>query len=240
MNVPPVIEAQGTKPQRDRVGTPVSWLAAGALVLANLFVVAVAAFQKWGYLQILALFWWETVIIGFFNVGRIFVACMWAESLNQWAFFRNTNNRVAVAFVLIGFFVVKFGGFALGSGLAILFAPAFLSQSNGSDAIVPVVEGGLTVAKTIAVSVGLMFVSHGLSFFRNYIGRREYEHTSIPLLLFWPYARLALMATVMVLGFATVRQFPVLARWQVFPVIVLVLKLVVDYATHRFEHRPAD
>jgi hypothetical protein len=42
----------------------------------------------------------------------------------------------------------------------------------------------------------------------------------------------------MVLGIAAIRQFPALARWQVFPVIVLVLKLVVDYATHRVEHRP--
>lgn len=238
VNAPPLIEAQRTGPPSDRIGVHISRPASWVLVVVNLLVIIVAAFQKWGYLQILALFWWETVIIGFYNVGRIFVACMCAESLNRWSFFRSTNNRGAVAFILIGFFVVKFGGFALGSGVAILLVPAFLATGKDADALYAVAEGGVTVAQSIAVLVGVMFVSHGISFFRNYLGRREYERTSIPMLLVWPYARLALMVAVMGISLVLLRLFPALARWPLFTGIVLMLKLLADYATHRFEHRP--
>lgn len=238
MKVPSAIDAQRMDHQQERAVAPASRIASWALLVVNLFVMIVAAFQKWGYAQVLALVWWETVIIGFYNVGRILVACLRAESLNRWSFFRNTNNRAAVAFILIGFFVVKFGGFALGSGLLILFMPAFLAQNSGSEAIAPVVEGALTVANMTAVSVGLMFVSHGISFFRNYLGRHEYEHTSIPMLLFWPYARLALMAGVVVASLLTFRFVPELTRWPFFATIVLLMKLLLDFLTHRFEHRP--
>lgn len=214
---------------------PNSGMASWALLLVNLFMVTMAAFQKWGYAQILALIWWETVIIGFYNVGRILVACFRAESLNRGSFFR--NNRATVAFILIGVFVAKFGGFVIGSGMLILFVPALLANNNGSDAIAPVVEGAVTVANMIAVSVGFMFVSHGLSFFRNYIGRREFEHTSILMLLFWPYVRLALMVWVVVASLFAVRFVPALARWPFFAVIVLLLKLLMDFLTHRVEHR---
>ncbi len=216
--------------------TPTSRLAAAALAIANLVILVVAGFRQWGYEILLATIWWETVIIGLYNVGRIFVVCLFGEPLGKRIGFTNTGSRVFFALLVVGFFVVKFGGFALGLGLFVMLAPAALG-AGGTHDLGAAAEAASAVAGTVFPVVALLFVSHGVSFVQNFIRRREYRRSGILALLFWPYARLVLMLPVVLLGFAATRMIPGLARTAFFTIAVILLKLVVDFATHRFEHR---
>ncbi len=97
-------------------------------------------------------------------------------------------------------------------------------------------NGGLTIGATVLPAAGALFVSHGISFFRNYIGRREYERSSLLALMFWPYARLAMMAAVTITGLLGVRLVPAFLRLPLFTCSIILLKLLGDFATHRMEH----
>ena len=216
--------------------TAASRLAAAALAAANLVVLAVAGFQKWGYEFLLATVWWETVIIGFFNVGRILIVSLFGDPLGKKIGFANAGSRLAFALIVAGFFVVKFGGFALGLGLLVMLAPAAFTASGAHD-LHAAAEAVQAVAGMVLPAVAVLFVSHGISFVQNFIRRREYRQSGILMLLFWPYARLALMLPVVLLGFAATRMIPALARTALFTAAVILLKLFVDYATHRIEHR---
>lgn len=217
--------------------TPMSRLAAAALALANLVMLFVAAFQKWGYEILLSTIWWETVIIGFYNAGRIFVVCMFGEPLGKWISFANAGSRLFVALGLIGFFVLKFGGFALALGLLVLLAPAALTTGGDTHNLVAAADAAQAVGPIVFPVVVALFLSHGVSFVQNYIRRREYERSGVLLLLFWPYARLAGLLLIVLLGLAATRTVPGLAQTPLFTVGVILLKLVVDVATHRLEHR---
>ena len=70
----------------------------------------------------------------------------------------------------------------------------------------------------------------------NFLYREEYKRTNIGVLLFWPYARMALVVAVMVLAGVTAAMTPQAARTSVFAVAVVGLKLAADLATHAFEH----
>lgn len=221
---------------REHSITTTSRLAATALAVANLVVLAVAGFQKWGYEFLLATVWWETVIIGFYNVGRILIVCLFGDPLGKKIGFANAGARLVFALIVAGFFAVKFGGFALGLGLFVMLTPAAFA-TGGTHDLHAAVEAAQPVAGMVLPVVAVLFVSHGISFVQNFIRRREYRQSGILMLLFWPYARLALMLPVVLLGFAATRMIPALARTTLFTAAVILLKLFVDYATHRIEHR---
>jgi hypothetical protein len=214
--------------------------AATALVAANLFVAAVAILGDWGYYAVLLVFWWEAVIIGFYNVGRMFVTCLFGEPLGRWVGFENRAARFLFAVLLAGFFVFKFGGFALGTGLLVLVVPGLLVREDNSDELLAVSHGIDAVGSEVLLAVAALFVSHGVSFFVNYIGRREYRRSGILLLLFWPYARLALVFAVVIAGLTATQWAPQLAGAPVFAVAMILLKLLLDLATHLHERARGD
>jgi hypothetical protein len=207
-----------------------------ALIGANLVMLCVAAFRHLGYEFLLAMLWWETVIIGFFNLGRILVVCLKIDGFGKYVGFANLHTRLFTAFFLGTFFLVKFGGFALGVGLLVLMAPAAFTETDG-DGLAAALDAAYALGPFLVVPVLALFVSHGLSFFRNFVGRREYRWSSLIKLLFWPYARLGLLMLVILLGFLLARATPQLGQTPVFTVAVILVKLVVDWGTHRFEHR---
>jgi hypothetical protein len=210
--------------------------AATMLVGANLVVAAVAILGEWGYYAVLLVYWWEAVIVGFYNVGRMFVVCMAGEPLGRWIGFENGAARLLFALFLAGFFVIKFGGFALGVGLMALVVPGLLAEGGDSDELFVVAEGVENVGSDVLLAVAALFISHGVSFFVNFIGRREYRRTGILALLFWPYARVGLVFVAIMLGLFATMQAPDLAGTTVFAVAMIGLKILLDLASHVYEH----
>lgn len=215
---------------------PHSRIASLFLVGSNLVILFMAAFRQWGYEYILALLWWETVIIGFFNLGRILLVSLKADGIGKHIGFANLQTRLAVAFWLSALFIVKFGGFALGVGLLVLLAPAAFVD-DGTSGIGPALDAAGVVGAGIIPAIVLLFISHGVSFFRNFVGRQEYRWTGLFRLLLWPYVRLTLLMAVVILGFLVAQANPSLGNAPGFTLVVIILKLVVDWGTHRFEHR---
>jgi H+/Cl- antiporter ClcA len=135
----------------------------------------------------------------------------------------------------LGFFVVKFGGFALATGLLVASVPAFLGQAH--DAGTREIWHGLrAVAGGVAIAVAVLFISHGISFVMNYLVRREYENTNLLVLTFWPYVRMSLVVMALAAGLVLAALIPALDTSATFGVAVVLVKTAADLVMHQIEH----
>jgi hypothetical protein len=83
-------------------------------------------------------------------------------------------------------------------------------------------------------SIAALFISHGVSFYTNFIGQREYEGARVSGLMTSPYNRVLVMHLTLLLGGWIILLFgtPTGAL-----VVLVVLKTAVDLRAHRNEHR---
>jgi hypothetical protein len=211
-----------------------------ALVVANLFVALQTFRHEWGYYETLLIYWTEIMILGGYNVLRMMVVGVFgAAPLGEWAArwvdLGSRFNRFIYTAIGIGFFVVKFGAFALALGILVLLLPALLRlDSEGGG--VSVHRALAAAGPGLAIATGSLCLSHGVSLVRNFLLGREYDRVTLASLVFWPYARMCLMTAVLLLGIAVARQVPGLGRETTFAVAMIVLKLLADAASHRLEH----
>jgi len=230
---PPRLNPQ-TQPDR------VSRIGLAALVIANLFVALQTLRHEWGYYETLLIFWTEVAVLGAYNVLRMLVVGVFgAEPLGRWGVrwvdLGSRLNRLLFTLFGIGFFMVKFGGFALGVGLFVLLLPAVLA---------PVGEtGGISIHRAIhaagpglLTATGMLCLSHGISFVRNFLWDKEYDRVSVGSLMFWPYARMSLVGGVLLAGIVIARMVPSLGSATSFAVVMVLLKLLADVLSHSLEH----
>jgi len=218
-------------------GGPVNHISALSLVVANLIVAFVVMSQKWGYYSVILIYWLEALIIGVYNLGRMFVVCWFGNPLGKWVGIKNGLSRLVLSLVLGGFFVVKFGGLALGLGLLVMAIPGFLAQRENTDEITAISHGLEAVGAGVLMAAGILFVSHGVSFALNFLRRGEYKQSNAFVLLFKPYVRMVLVVVVLILGFTATLLIPNFGRTTGFAVAIVLLKLIVDMVSHAFAHR---
>jgi hypothetical protein len=210
-----------------------------ALISANLGIALFCALRGWGYYETVLVYWLEALVIGAFNVLRLLVVGLAGERpLGSWLaehVSATLGARIFFTVVGTGFFVLKFGGFALGVGLFALALPAAFAPEESAGAAV---FGGFTAAAPgVFTAAGLLVASHGFSFVRNFVARREYARLSIVSLVFLPYARMALVALILVIGFVIAWAAPGAAGSTAFAVAMVLVKTGADVASHSAEHR---
>jgi hypothetical protein len=210
---------------------------AAALIAANLSVVVLALSEKWGYYSVILVYWIEAMIIGAYGLGRMCVACWFGDPLGKWTGMNGGASRVMLSLFLGGLFVVKFGGFALGMGLLVALTPGLLAGGRGTRGLTAIADGLHEVGTGVLLAAAMLFVSHGVSFALNFIGKREYQHSNVLALLFRPYLRRLLVRLVLAGGFAAAAVMPELYEIPGFAIGVLLIKLLADVASHRIEHR---
>ena len=210
-------------------------LPATALIAANLVVAAVTLFRGWGFYEIIIVYWCEVIIIGGYNMARMVMVGLAGEPFGKWVDVGGVGNRLVLLIFVLGFFVVKFGGFALGMGLLVAMVPAFLGQAHDAGAR-EIWHGLRAVAGGVAIAVMVLFISHGISFVMNYLVRREYEKTNLLVLMFWPYVRMSLVVMALAAGLVAAKLFPALDTSTTFGVVIVLVKLAADLLLHQIEH----
>lgn len=212
-----------------------------ALILANLFVALQTLRHEWGCYETILIYWAEVVILGWFNVLRLLVVGVFgAEPLGSWVArwvdLGSRLNRLTYTAIGVGFFVVKFGGFALVIGVFVVLLPALLTPDGAASG--GTIHQALRAAGPgLLTAAGALCLSHGVSFVRNFLLGREYQRLNLVSLAFWPYARMSLVGGVLLLGIAVARLLPGLGGQTMFAVVIVLLKLGADAVTHSVEHR---
>lgn len=182
-----------------------------ALIAANLIPVFGVLFLDWQIMQVMLLFWAESAVIGFYNVVKMV----------------KIAGLLAIFYGL--FFIGHYGAFMAGHLLFIyaLFGDAAAGNENSQMTQV------LTDFLYLAPAVAGFFISHGVSYFSNFLGRSEHQGRGLNKQMGQPYKRIIVMHITIILG-----GFMVAALDSTLPALLLlvVLKLAADLHSHLKEH----
>jgi hypothetical protein len=210
-----------------RVGS--SYGAVVALIVANAIPLIGVLFLGWSVWNILVIYWLENGIVGVFNVLKMARA---DGSVPSAATFM-VNGQPATTLTKLGlipFFVMHYGVFWFVHGIFVLTLPAFMSFGlSGGPGLE--LDPGPVLFAAIALAV-----SHGLSFWWNFLRGGEYRRVSPATLMFAPYRRLIALHLTIIFGAIAVMftGAPVAAV-----AILVAVKTVLDIGLHLAEHRAA-
>jgi len=203
--------------------TPVS---AGVLVATNLVPLVGVLFFGWSIATILVAYWVENGIVGLINVPKMLIAGSARPRLKA-------NAKTAA---LTGFFVAHYGAFWLGHGFFVFLligGMGFLPGSFFGDPFAQTSPVQALDTANVALLAVLLLISHGTSFFVNYIGKGEYRRTTPAQQMAAPYGRLIILHVTIVIG-----AFFVIFLGQPAALVALLVafKTVGDLALHLREH----
>jgi len=213
---PPVNEpaaAAVSVPQPQVEPVTLSSLSTLALIIANLVPLVGATYFGWRLSDVMVLYWAESAVIGLFNVAKIAIVGRW------------------LALVAAPFFLSHFGAFM---AVHFLFIYGFFVQGPGDFSAGDLSQVAATFTDLWPVLV-VLFGSHAVSFFVNFVGRKEYRARTMENLMSEPYSRIIFMHLVIIFGGGLT-----LILGEATPVLllVIVLKTWVDVAAHLKQHNP--
>jgi hypothetical protein len=162
------------------------------LVAVNLAPLAAVHYLDANAIDLLFLYWVETVVVGFYGVLRL-------------AFARGSEATRAWLFALIPLFVVHFGAFTALYG-AILFE--MFGHKTSLFLFDPYSRYGFASGKGLweivpfafAAQGVLVFAAHGIAFVQNYLKGGEYRHATFLGEQQRPYRRIGVMHATLILG----------------------------------------
>jgi hypothetical protein len=200
-----------------------------SLVVANLVPLAGVLVFGWDLRGVMLLYWFENAVVALWAIVRMLVV-----------------GR-ATALPMIIFFCLHFGMFMF---VHLVFVYALTDATDwgavdwhgGGSFSAPARPGagffpsGAFWAHLSWLGAAALLVSHGISFFRNFIAGREWRRSSLAVEMGRPYPRMLIMHVAIIGGAFVIA----LLRQPVALLAVLVLlKIVVDSGAHIIEHRLA-
>ncbi|MGB5512367.1 MAG: DUF6498-containing protein [Woeseiaceae bacterium] len=189
-----------------------------ALIAANLVPLLGTAYFGWKLSDVMVLYWAESAVIGVFNVCKIIVVGRW------------------LALLAAPFFISHFGAFM---AVHFLFLYGFFIQGPGDWSGGDLVDV-MRVFTELWPALAVLFASHALSFFMNFLGRNEYRDRTMENLMSEPYSRIIFMHLVLIIGGGLT-----LILGESTPVLLLAIavKIWIDVRAHlaqREAKRPAE
>jgi uncharacterized protein DUF6498 len=184
------------------------------LLVSNLIVIILALVQRWSIGELLWIYWWQNVIIGFFN---------WRRILNLKSFStdgfkidgRQPEATLQTQKSTAWFFLLHYGVFHV---VYCIFLISVLPKPTPDF----LVHG--------AIGLAIFLFNHAFSYLYN----REQDAAGSPnigTIMFFPYARIVPMHLIIILGGSIGSG----SMWLLF--VFLLLKTVVDMLMHAISHR---
>ena len=215
-----------------------------ALVVANAIPLVGVLFLGWSVWNILTIYWLENGVVGVYNVLKMARAEGATAGIGGMDVTLNGRPMRDVSRIaMIPFFIVHYGIFWFVHGVFVLTLPFFTALVRPIE-LVPPFEGGPPVAVpaigidigTILFAVVALAISHGLSYWWNFLRGGEYRRVSVGRQMFAPYGRLVVLHLTIIFGAMAViaTNAPVLAV-----AILVAIKIVLDLGFHLVEHRKA-
>jgi hypothetical protein len=186
------------------------------LILANFIPIYGVAFLGWEVFPIVLLFWFENVVIGFYNALKM-------------AFARPTDvGRWIGKVFMIPFFSFHYGMFCFVHGIFVVVLFGQGTMESLDDPGVGMFVAALSGAGVLWAALAL-FLSHGFSFAWNYVRRGEYRRATLENLMKQPYARVVVLHVVIIASGFLVMALGVPA---VGLILLVLLKIGVDLKAH--------
>ncbi|MFA6427316.1 MAG: DUF6498-containing protein [Candidatus Magasanikbacteria bacterium] len=184
-----------------------------SLIISNLLPLAGVLFFRWDIATILFMYWFENIVIGICNCIKMAKAQGKTMTTVEGVSKPDPDKRFFIAF-----FLFHYGFFTLGHGI---FVFTFFG----------IPDAGVLF---IFLSIISLFVSHGVSYIRNFINKGEYKKVSPKLLFIQPYKRIVIIHLTILLGggITTITGNSLTAL-----IILIGLKISLDIFFHKLEHK---
>jgi hypothetical protein len=199
------------------------------LIVFNLLPLVGVALWGWDLWSILTLYWVENGIVGVLNVMKILRAQGSGQGFS--ATLNGQPMHLVPRAALASFFTIHYGFFWLGHGVFVLFALPLIAAASSGGLGLDVVWPDWGLVALGAVGLG---ISHGASFWLNFIGRSEYRVVSPGQLFLAPYGRLVVLHVTIIFG-------AMVSTWIGSPIgallVLIALKTALDAYFHLREHR---
>ena len=206
---PPRPAPANIAPPAETTAQPLSRVSLAALIVANLVPLFGVLFAGWELADVMVLFWAESAVIGFYTLLKMGVVGKWLATFTGL------------------FFVGHYGGFMAGHFLFIyeIFVRGSYARGAAPDAL----EALAQLFTPLWPAFLALLLSHGISFVLNFLGRGEYQRTTVSKLMAAPYGRIVLMHVTLIFG-----GWVVMLLNNPLPALVLliVLKVVADLRAH--------
>ncbi len=219
-----------------------------ALIISNSIPVVGAIVFSWDVGLILTIYWMENIVLGFYNVIKMWMA---KPDLEMVVAGKKSAGLLPGKIFIIGFFIFHFGMFCMVHGVFVMV------MSQGMDSgfdLMPKSRYLIGPLMILALPIGLfsnlwsiyglsllipitgIFISHGISFYENYLGKKEYETRSQSMQMFQPYARIVVLHVAIIAA-----GVPVMLLGSPMPLLVLLIvgKTLFDITLHRRSHDPS-
>ena len=200
------------------------------LIAANLVPLVGVLFFGWNVWMILIVYWLENGVVGVFNVLKM----LKAQGPSDGSTSMRVNGVPAATMsraALVPFFIVHYGIFWLVHGIFVWTLPVFgtLETETASDRLTTGFD-----PVTIPLAVLVLAISHGVSYWFNFIKGGEYLRVSVARQMGAPYGRLMVLHVTIIIGGMAIAFTGAPAA----AVAVLVaLKTALDVGFHLAEHR---
>lgn len=207
------------------------------LVGVNMVPLLGVVFYDWNLFSIMFLYWFENGIIGLFNVFKISRASKPSVGSNLTINGRPTNLSGKAFY--IPFFIMHYGLFWVVHGVFVIVLFGLFGGQPFGGVGPPEIAGGFRGFEPggVAIAALSLFLSHGVSFFVNFLGNEEYRNVTPDQQMFQPYGRVvALHVTILGGGFLAGYFGTPLASL----VLLVILKTAIDVWAHLREHRTAE
>lgn len=195
-------------------------------------------FYDWNLFSIMLLYWFENGIIGLFNVFKIARASKPAPGGSNPTINGRPTNLSGAAFY-VPFFVMHYGIFWVVHGVFVVVIFGLFGGQPFGGVGPPEIAGGFRGFEPggVAIAALSLFLSHGVSFYANFLGNEEYRNVTPDQQMFQPYGRVvALHVTILGGGFLAGYFGTPLASL----VLLVLLKTAIDVWAHLREHRKAE
>lgn len=189
-----------------------------SLLFTNVLVLAAAVIQRWPPIELIIIYWIQSVMIGVVNVIRI----LNLKDFSVQGYF--INNQPAkkdnyTKFYTAIFFAAHYGLFHLVYGLFIFLTPDLMASE------------GYKINTGYLLGIALLFfLNHLFSYLYN--KPKDETKQNIGGLLFFPYIRILPMHLVILFG-----GFFNLIGSQYLTIFFGAMKTAADMAMHRIEHK---
>jgi hypothetical protein len=186
------------------------------LIVANTIPLTGVLFFEWSLFAVIFLYWFENIVLGFFNVLRMLRAEGGGNDEKFDMELNGQTRRVGRAAYAL-FFLMHYGIFTAVHGVFVftLFGPFDIAPT------------------TFIFAVIALLVSHGASHMFNFIGKKEYMRVSANNLFIQPYLRIFVIHLTIIFGGMAITALgtPIGAL-----VIMIALKIAMDVIAHLMEH----
>ena len=212
------------------------------LIVVNLLPIFGVIYANWSVFEIVALYWFENVVIGVVNVLKILTCCPTDDSEEDQKLPEYLRPSASTGMLqhlskifLVPFFSFHYGGFCFVHGIFV-FALLGPKKAAGGDGDPFKNMGdwfGSFPDSNIKWFVLAIIASHLFSYFHNYMGKGEYRRMTPADLMNAPYGRVIVLHFAIILG-----GFAVQALGSSVGLLMLLIigKIIIDAKLHLRAH----